>query len=52
MRYWFFSPTHPLHICISKHVTHLECIFIYPPPCQYSWWGTSPLQWSHGEQAS
>jgi len=32
MRCWFFSPTHPLHICISKQVTHLECIFIYPLP--------------------
>ena len=31
MRYWFFSPTHPLHICISKHLTHFECIFIPPP---------------------
>ena len=34
MRYWFFSPTHPFHICISKHVTHCECVFVYPPPCR------------------
>ena len=29
MSYWIFSPIHPLHIYISKHVTRSESILIY-----------------------
>ncbi len=34
MSSWIFSPTHPLHIYISKHVTRSSSILIYGTMCQ------------------